>query len=481
MRAILFPGQGSQYVGMGSDFYEKFDLVKKIFETVDKTLGFSLSHIILNGPEAKLKLTQNTQPAIMAIGVSIFNVLKNHFDLNLNNAKFFAGHSLGEYTALVCAGSLTLEKATYLLHERGKSMQKAVAPGQGAMIAILGMTIDDVQKEINLLPEKEICEIANDNSNTQVVVSGKKMVIEILNENLNFDKISHNIKEYKIVKEKEKRRRRLEDLERIEKENITLQKQRKAEEELRTKLKEKALKDEIKIEKERIKDIKLFLRQEQALIRKELAEKQRQFLKQLQLEKQIEKFRVREVKELEKLERISLKEKREDYSSLQDRIEKLKAKYRIIRDQKIRERVEALGVKIQEDDDRETLLRKEKEYTIARQKIELSLESFYRSASSLVFQLNKRHITRHMSIFRCIDRRFETGEIFIKWDESNDDDWLLLIYINNNSLDEGIVIEDKSNPEKNLSHEFKSNEIFKASDMMVDALTQLIARTREKK
>jgi len=296
-----------------------------------------------------------------------------------------------------------------------------------------------------------------------------------------FDKISHNIKEYKIVKEKEKRRRRLEELERIEKENITLQKQRKAEEELRTKLKEKALKDEIKIEKERVKDIKLFLRQEQALIRKEQAEKQRQFLKQLQLEKQIEKFRIREVKELEKLERISLKEKREDYSSLQDRIEKLKAKYRIIRDQKIRERVEALGVKIQEDDDRETLLRKEKEYTIARQKIELSLESFYRSASSLVFQLNKRHITRHMSIFRCIDRRFETGEIFIKWDESNDDDWLLLIYINNNSLDEGIVIEDKSNPEKNLSHEFKSNEIFKASDMMVDALTQLIARTREKK
>ena len=296
-----------------------------------------------------------------------------------------------------------------------------------------------------------------------------------------FDKILHKIKEYKIVIEKEKSKRRLEELERIEKEHVTLQKQRKIEEELKTKLKEKALKDEIKIEKERVKDIKLFLRQEQALIRKEQAEKQRQFLKQLQLEKQIEKFRIREIKELEKLERISLKEKREDYSSLQDRIEKLKAKYRIIRDQKIRERVEALGVKIQEDDDRETLLRKEKEYTIARQKIELSLESFYRSASSLVFQLNKRHITRHMSIFRCIDRRFETGEIFIKWDESNDDDWLLLIYINNNSLDEGIVIEDKSNPEKNLSHEFKSNEIFKASDMMVDALTQLIARTREKK
>ena len=125
--------------------------------------------------------------------------------------------------------------------------------------------------------------------------------------------------------------------------------------------------------------------------------------------------------------------------------------------------------------------KKKRNIQLARQKIELSLESFYRSAGSLVFQLNKRHITRHMSIFRCVDRRFETGEIFIKWDESNDDDWLLLIYIKDNSPDKGIVIEDKSNPEKNLSHEFKPNEIFKASDLMVDSLTQLIARTRHKK
>ena len=223
------------------------------------------------------------------------------------------------------------------------------------------------------------------------------------------------------------------------------------------------------------------MRKEQALLRIEQAEKQRQFLKQLRLDKQIEKFRIRELKELERLEKISLKEKREDYAGLQERIDKLKEKYRIIRDQKIKERVEALGVKLQGDEDRETLLVKEKEYTLARQKIEFALESFYRSASSLVFQLNKRHITRHMSIFRCIDRRFETGEIFIKWDESKDDDWLLLIYIKDNSPDKGIVIEDKSNPEKNLSHEFKPNEIFKASDLMVDSLTQLIARTRHKK
>ena len=184
MRAVIFPGQGSQYVGMGSDFYKKFDLVKKTFEIVDKTLGFSLTNIILDGPEEELKLTKNTQPAIMTIGVCIFNVLNQKFDFNLNNAKFFAGHSLGEYTALVCSGSLTVERAAYLLHERGKSMQDAVPAGQGAMMAILGMTVSEIEKEINLFPKEKICEIANDNSNSQVVVSGEKNVIKILNENL---------------------------------------------------------------------------------------------------------------------------------------------------------------------------------------------------------------------------------------------------------------------------------------------------------
>jgi len=254
------------------------------------------------------------------------------------------------------------------------------------------------------------------------------------------------------------------------------------EEELRTlKLKEKQLKEEEKLEKERAKDLKLFLRKEQAIIRKEQAERQKRFLQEIKLEKQIEKFRIREIKELEKLEKISLQEQREDYEGLQDRIEKLKEKYQQIRDQKIRERVEALGVEIKDEDSREILLEKEKQYNLDRQKIELALESFYRSANSLVFQLNKRYITRHMSIFRCIDRRFESGEIFIKWDESNDDQWLILIYIKDNSPNQGIIVEDKTNPERNNSNEFQPNEIFKASDMMVDSLTQLIARMRSKK
>tara|TARA_B110000438_G_C15812578_1_gene650320 strand:+ start:2039 stop:2959 length:921 start_codon:yes stop_codon:yes gene_type:complete len=180
MLAILFPGQGSQFIGMGSDFYNRFDLVKKIFNQVDDALSYPLSKIILNGPEEKLKLTEYTQPAIMTIGVSIFKVLNEEFGYNLDKIKYLAGHSLGEYTALVCSGALSLNSAAYLLRERGKAMQNAVPEGQGAMVAVIGMDIDDVKKEINNLPKENICEVANDNSNTQVVLSGKKKNIEIL-------------------------------------------------------------------------------------------------------------------------------------------------------------------------------------------------------------------------------------------------------------------------------------------------------------
>ncbi len=296
-----------------------------------------------------------------------------------------------------------------------------------------------------------------------------------------FQAIERRIISYKTLREEEKQKTIIKKLETEEKEKQLKIKQDYDEEFKALKLKEKQLKEEQRLEKERAKDLKLFLRKEQALIRKEQAERQKRFLQEIKLEKQIEKFRIREIKELEKLEKISLQEQREDYAGLQDRIEKLREKYQQIRDQKIRERVEALGVEIQDGDSRETLLEKEKQYNLDRQNIELALESFYRSANSLVFQLNKRYITRHMSIFRCIDRRFESGEIFIKWDESQDNEWLILIYIKDNSPNKGIVIEDKTNPEKNSSYEFQPNEIFRASDMMVDSLTQLIASVRSKK
>ena len=184
MRAILFPGQGSQFVGMGLDFYKRHESVKKNFKAVDEALGFSLSNIIFDGPESELKLTKNTQPAIMLVGVSIFKALNEHYNYQLNEAKFFAGHSLGEYTALVCAGSLTIERAAYLLHERGKAMQDSVPEGKGSMIAVLGMGIEEVEKEISSINKNEVCEIANDNSNNQVVVSGTNTAIQILDQNL---------------------------------------------------------------------------------------------------------------------------------------------------------------------------------------------------------------------------------------------------------------------------------------------------------
>ncbi len=184
MQAVLFPGQGSQYVGMGLEFYNKFDLAKKIFRDVDDALGFSLSKIILDGPDGKLMSTENTQPAIMTVGVSIFNVLNQEYGLNLNKANFYAGHSLGEYTALVCSEALDIKKAAYLLHERGKAMQNAVAKEKGAMLAILGMSLNEVESEIQEYQSKGVCEISNDNSNSQVVVSGEKKIIENLNESL---------------------------------------------------------------------------------------------------------------------------------------------------------------------------------------------------------------------------------------------------------------------------------------------------------
>ena len=295
-----------------------------------------------------------------------------------------------------------------------------------------------------------------------------------------FNSIEGKINEFKSQRKNEKRRLKLIEIEKKDKEKLKIKNKKILDEERRLKFKEQELKDEERIERLRSKDLKLFLRKEQALLRKEQAERQKKFLQELRIQKQIERFRIREVKELEKLERISLKEKRENYGELQQRIENLKNKYRLIRDQKIRERVEALGVKTDETDDRSALLQKEREYNLARQKIEFALESFYRSANSLVFQLNKRYITRHMSIFRCIDKRFETGEIFIKWDESAADEWLILIYIKDNSPDKGIIIEDKTNEEKNMSHEFKPNEIFRASDLMVDSLTNLISKKRKK-
>ena len=174
MSALLFPGQGSQVVGMGSEFYNNFDIVKKIFKEADEKLNYSISKSILNGPDGQLQLTQNTQPSILTVSFSIFKVLKEEFNFDFDTFNYFAGHSLGEYSALVCSESLKFVDAIYLLHERGKAMQEAVPIGQGIMLAILGAKINDIQDLLNSFKDKGVCEIANDNAEGQVIVSGDK-------------------------------------------------------------------------------------------------------------------------------------------------------------------------------------------------------------------------------------------------------------------------------------------------------------------
>ena len=296
-----------------------------------------------------------------------------------------------------------------------------------------------------------------------------------------FQGISNKISEIKKVIQEEKEKQIRLKLQSMEREKKEIQNKLKTEQENELRAKEQELKEEIKLGKERKQELQKFIKLEQAEVRREQAEKQRKFLEQIKLEKKIEKFRKREALEIKNLEKFVLSQQRESYVDVQERIDKIKQKYQALRDQKIRERVAQLGVKIDEGDDRSILLEKERVYNLERQKIEFALESFYRSAHSLCFQINKRYIPKYLSILRLIDRRFETSEIFIKWDDAPDEEWLILIYLKNNSPDQGIIIEDKTDPEQNISKEFKSSEIFQASDMMVESLTKLLDRERNKR
>ena len=193
MFSVIFPGQGSQMVGMGKEFYDRYDLVKRLFDEADETLGFSLSKIILNGPKEELDITINTQPAIFLISYSIFKVIKQEFNFDLNKAKYFAGHSLGEYSALSCAGYLNFSETIKILRKRGEAMQNAVPKGEGGMVAVLGSTVEIIENILKNNKDNFLAQIANDNSDGQIVISGKINDLEKLSEVLKFNNIK-NIK-----------------------------------------------------------------------------------------------------------------------------------------------------------------------------------------------------------------------------------------------------------------------------------------------
>ena len=315
----------------------------------------------------------------------------------------------------------------------------------------------------------------------------------ILRFNFNLDKslqnffqgISNRVSNIKKVIQEERVKQKQKKIKEMEREKIEAKKRFMQQEEITLKTKALELKEEKELSRQLSIDLKRFLREDQAELRRERAEKQRKFLEQIKLEKKIESFVRREEKEVQALSKYVLNQQRESYEEVKLRIDKIKEKYKALRQQKveeaIRERLTQFGVEVKDSDTKEILLEKERVYNEEREKVEYALESFYRASHSLCFMISKRYLSKHLPIMRCIDKRIEESSIYIKWDDTPENEWLICIYLKDDSPTQGIVIEDKTDPEKNISKEFKRDQIFDASDFMVDSLTALLDRERNKR
>ena len=332
---------------------------------------------------------------------------------------------------------------------------------------------------------------------TRAVVSGilslSDKIKSMLRFNFNLDKslqnffqgISNRVLNIKKVIQEERVKQKQKKIKEMEREKIEAKKRFMQKEEIVLKAKALELKEEKELSRQLSIDLKRFLREDQAELRRERAEKQRKFLEQIQLEKKIESFVRREEKEVQALSKYVLNQQRDSYEEVKLRIDKIKEKYKALRQQKveeaIRERLKQFGVEVKDSDTKEILLEKERVYNEEREKVEYALESFYRASHSLCFMISKRYLSKHLPIMRCIDKRIEESAIYIKWDDTPEDEWLICIYLKDDTPTEGIIIEDKTDPEKNISKEFKRDQIFDASDFMVDSLTALLERERNKR
>ncbi len=332
---------------------------------------------------------------------------------------------------------------------------------------------------------------------TRAVVSGilslSDKIKSMLRFNLNIDKslqnffqgISNRVLNIKKVIQEERVKQKQKKIKEMEREKVEAKKRFMQQEELALKAKALELKEEKELSRQLSIDLKRFIREDQAELRRERAEKQRKFLEQIKLEKKIKSFIQREEKEVQALSKYVLNQQRESYEEVKLRIDKIKEKYKALRQQKIeeaiRERLTQFGVDVKDSDTKEILLEKERIFNEEREKVEYALISYYRTSLSLCFNINKKFLSKHLPLMRCIDKRIEESAIYIKWDDTPEDDWLICIYLKDDTPTEGIVIEDKTDPEKNISKEFKRDQIFDASDFMVDSLTALLERERNKR